>query len=856
MSNNPKIQKKEDPKKVEDKPTKKGFAAFVSDITPTNAMQYVPPHDKTGKRKTMSLAYVDVPRFDREKKAEECFAYETGEYLRKKLLTGKLIKFETVQEHQDEVKAVVPIVGKENVIVSLLERGYVVLRQSVKAPELYVRAEEKAKNNKVGIHADNCVELCKKRPEKPFVNETEAQKLIGKTVNGFVKKIESPAIFHIEMENRKTFIINLTGVNQMLRRDKNAFRWILDEDGENAMEHCRKYFFKRDVSVEVREARNGKMYGVVRQDKKDIAEDLLKNGFVVCARIDNLPENLKQCYEKAEKEAKREQRARWTDFDQALEDRILAERAEKIKKLEDRKKNCNVIAGAEVKRIGKNYIEIVKGGEKYNINFASVRFLTYQDEKKNDLVIFRIRECIRKQIVGKAFQCKEAYREKIGEKENVFYDVYAGGRNICLNLIKEGLVFVNKQRDEFKRSFDYERLEEAQKEAEKYKEVQVKMIEKEEKKRQKDVYIGKEPSCVLEKIVSPVKFVVYIPEKDVRMRVALRGCRVPRDDENVELKKFLNTGKDFIRENVGLNEVSVKFVSLEKEEFLCDISCKKFDFAEQLIDNGYVMFVGKDAPNERIELMKENGEKIWKFFVRKPREEKVEKPVIVRPKREHPKEIKFNEEFKIYITGYDGMDVYYYDSAADATFIEELSNKMKGVKRGKVDVSEGARCIVNVKDKFYRATIIEPVPSAYVVKCTDTGAVVVCGKNKLKPIPEEIEKFVAPKELRQITLIGLKTPVRGKHEEYEMSINAVAAFYNKEADVFKCTFGEKSFAKIIVDGVCINKKLVEEGLAVLNKSFRDESAWGKEMFAAQENARENHANMWKYGEFYDDEEKQ
>ena len=862
MSNNPKIQKKDDSKKVEDKPEQKpkqGFSAFVTEITFSNAMVYAPQNDKSGKKRTMSLAYVDVPRFDREKKLEECFAYETGEYLRKKLLTGKLIKFETIQENQGEVKAVVPFVRKENIIVSLLEKGYVVLRQSVKAPEIYVKAETKAKTEKVGVHHDNCVEICKKRPEHYLVNEKEAQELVGKTVSGFIKKIEAPGVYHIEMENRKAFIVHLAAVNQMLRREN--FKYILDEDGEDAMEHCRKYFYKRDVTVEVREAKNGKLLGVVRQDKKDIAEDLLRNGFVVCAKLEGYPESIKQAYEKAEKEAKKGKNARWTDFDQALEDKIIAEKAEKLRKLEDRKKNCKVISGAEVKRIGK-YIEIVKDGERYNVNLASVRFIMRQNKQAEELVMFRIKEVIRKQIVGKKFECKEAYRETIGEgekaRENVFYDVYAGGRNICLNLFKEGLVTLIRERDEFKRSFDYERFEEMQKQNIKYKETPIRMIEKEEKIKNKDIYIGTAPNCVLESIVAPNKFVIYLPERDVRMRVALKGCRIPRDDQNEELQKFLRTGKDFIRNAVGLNEVTVYFAQIEKGEFLCDITCKKFNFAEQLIENGYVMYIGKEAPNEKVDIMREAQDKIWKFQTqRKPRdEEEKPKPVVVRPKREFIKEIKFDEGKNVYITGYDGNDIYYYDNAEDAAYIEELNTKMKGLKKGKIEEKEGAKCIVDVKGKFYRAMIIAPVPTAFVIKCIDTGAVIVCGKNKLKPMPEEIEKFEAPKKIQQITLVGLKTPVRGKHEEFETSINAVAGYYNKEGKLYTCVFGETPYAKVIVGEVCINKMLVEEGLAVLNKSFKDNSEWGKEMFAAQEAAREKHTNMWTYGEFYDDEERE
>ena len=42
---------------------------------------------------------------------------------------------------------------------------------------------------------------------------------------------------------------------------------------------------------------------------------------------------------------------------------------------------------------------------------------------------------------------------------------------------------------------------------------------------------------------------------------------------------------------------------------------------------------------------------------------------------------------------------------------------------------------------------------------------------------------------------------------------------------------------------------------MVKRTFRDNSEFGKAMFAAQEAAREQHLNIWRYGEVAFDDEK-
>ncbi|EKE39439.1 hypothetical protein ENUP19_0018G0034 [Entamoeba nuttalli] len=852
-------QKKDLSKKVEKKPEsepkkeKKTFTAFVAKVKSNNSL--VLSSKKDDKKSTVVLAYVDLPRYDTKEKKEEAFAYECNEILRKKLVTGKEVKFEIVSEHEGIPKAVVPFVKKENVVCTLIENGYASLKIKGKGKEFsqYFDAEQKAKDSHKGIFNDDMTKIAKKRPENIFFNEKETSELKGKTVQGYIKRVEAPSHYIIEDTNRRRFKVVLYGVNQMLRYNTEKDMFDFDDDARDAMKYINRYFNQRDVTVKVIETSQRVAYAELSVEKKDVAEELLRSGFVVCSKLENATEEIKQKYQAAEKEAKKEKKARWTEFDQAAEDAIIAKRQQKLKELEDRRKNAKIISGAEIIYIG-NHIKAKKGNEEYNIHLASVRPVFKKNDKEfNDLVQFRIKECLRKLIVGKKFEAKECYKRSFTKEdktfEEIFYDVYASGKNVAITLIKEGLVVLEKTRDEFYQSFDYKILSETPKGE--YKEKAVTQYPAEKRESIKDVFLNNSFNCIVERVINVCKYVIYIPEKDCRMTVVLSHCRIPRDDENEELKKFNEESKAAVRALFGLNEVTVDFREFFKGNFCVDILSKKFDLCDVVLSKAYAQFAGRDIP-ENIAEMKENQEGIYKFAgAKKEGESKPVRPVKV--VKEVHREIKFGEGKNVYITGFDGSMIYYYEKAADAKFIDELSNKLKKCNKGSVEQKDGQKCVVEIKGVQYRAIITKAVPTANVVKCIDTGAVIVCGKNKLKPLKEEFENIEVT--VKSIALAGIKTLVRGKDVDFDAMISAVSAFFNKEATMFVATINDKEVAKVIVGDVCINTMLIQEGLSTLDRFFNDSSEWGRAMTNAQSAAKDKHLNVWRYGEIEDEEEK-
>jgi len=586
----------------------------------------------------------------------------------------------------------------------------------------------------------------------------------------------------------------------------------------------------------------------------------LKRGFVVCPSKITYSEEIKQKYTAAEKEAKKSHAARWTDFDQAEEDRILAEQQKRRQEIEDRIKNAPIVKG-EVLQIGK-VIKVKAGEKEFRINLASVAPIFKQnDEKYNDLVHFRIKEVLRKALVGKKnVEFKEAYKitheNKKGEKvTDIYYDAYSGKKNVAFALIENGLVTIRKQQNVFERSFDYEEMMKLTKGQYDNKPVTFYKAGDELKKK----YEGVTTECIIERVYNPVHFLIYIPKDDTRMTVNLDHCRIPRDEENKEkLEKFIEEATKNVKSLFGIAPVDIEFTRISKKNDTwsvnCEIFVKKTNLVDYVLKHGFAMPFGG---YEKIDIseLKENQEQIYQFG--KKHEPKEERKPKERVKKEVVHELKFSEGKNVYVVGFDGLRIYYYEQASDAEYLKELCQQLRALPKGPIEMKEGNNCIVEIKGVQYRGKILAVAQGANTIQCVDTGLVCICGKGKMKPITEEFAKKEFKKP-QSIALCGIK-PLGKEHQMFKTMMEEVSKFFNKEATIYVNTLGDKEnvreTVKVMFGEECLNVHLLRQGLSTIDRFFNDNSKWGAEMKEAQELAHKEFLNIYKFGEIEDEEEK-
>ncbi|KAL7722276.1 TNase-like domain-containing protein [Entamoeba marina] len=848
-----KTQKKDSSKKVtqkeehkdEIKETKK--ISFVAHVKKVISGDRFVIQQKNKPEETVSLAHVIAPRLYKEK--EEKYFFESMNFLRKKII-GKEVKLvvQNVSNYNNQ-KRVIPFAAKENILLTMISEGYVFLTQKHgEGMQNYIAAAKKAEEQKKGFHnGTNAI----KKPERVHFNEKELKDMVGKTFTGYISRVSAPSEYVITTPERKEVNVKLFGVNQMLSFDSKNNRYIFDEDGTDAMKYINKLYFQRDVTVKVIKYQKS-IYALIQVEKKEINEELLKNGFVVLRqKDDSYTEEIKQRFEKAEKIAKKGKLARWTDFDQAIEDEIIAKRLKVAKDLEDRKNNAEVFQG-EVESISHGFIRVKKGKEVVRVNFASVLAIKSKDEALNTISSFRYREAIRKIVAGKKVECKQAYKfeEVVDGKDFVknYYDVYVNKKNIAVQLLEQGVVKFNANQNPFKQSFDYKLLQNTKagelntKEIKEYRDV----IDKD---KVKNLFLNNEFKAVVVAVITPIRYLVYIPEKDCQLVVSLMHCKLPFKDISQEFKEFNNQSKQTIRQLIGFSEVTVDFQEYYKGNFQVEIRFNRIHLSDYVLTNAMAMVIGRNVVHEAAEDAKDTGKGVYKFATTTSNE-KQPKTFEKRERKPREEAVKFNAERKAFISGFDGSKIYFYDNAEQLKKIDELSSKMKTVKKGQVKEQDGVKCIVDYKNKLYRAQIIRAVPTANEVKCIDTGVLVICGKNRLRPITSEFESIEFP--INSVGLVGIDT-LKQSDVDFTSMCNAVSEFYGSEA-VIETTGTEIPLARITVGDVCINTTLLSKGLSTLTKYFKDQTKWGTEMIAAQDEAKENHLSIWRYGEIQDEEE--
>jgi len=173
-----------------------------------------------------------------------------------------------------------------------------------------------------------------------------------------------------------------------------------------------------------------------------------------------------------------------------------------------------------------------------------------------------------------------------------------------------------------------------------------------------------------------------------------------------------------------------------------------------------------------------------------------------------------------------------------------MENKLGSIKKTQFKGKEGEQCVVEINKKFYRAKFIKENTGANLVQLTDTGSYKILGKNRIKNINEDDK--VTESKIKCIELTSI-VPEKYGELEFELMLKEVQQLCNKEATL-EIESGNKEAGRIIIDGECLSTFLVKRGYAYVQFGFKDNDTWGVNITKAQEEAKESHLNIWKFGD--------
>jgi len=474
--------------------------------------------------KRISLNYITAPKLARAptdsgaggSTVDEPYAFETREYLRKKLVGREIsytIDFEIPQSHRLMCTV---YLGKdketgENIIESLLSEGLVELRQQTGARandakyQRLVIIDEQAKANKRGRYSDQLAEVHIRNMKwtldnpKQFVEEHKNLAPLDAIVE-FVR--DGNTVRCLLLPSYYWVIIQLSGVKcPMTKREGGATNEASEPFAEEAKQYVETRLLQRQVKVTLEGVNNQNLVGTLLHPNGNIALHLLKEGLAKCVdwSLNLLQPGWREKYRATEKHAKDNRLRIWQNYV-----------APSNPADNDNHSNSHGTTGSANTSNGKSTDPTLKGYQAKVLEVINGDALTIRDLRDNKIkkiylssvraprvadlqpkndennptanrpvikrplyeipYLFDARELLRKRLVGKTVRVVTDYVQPASSEypEKVCCTVYAGNVNLGEALISKGLAkAVRHRQDDEQRSSCYDDLLTAEQQADK-----------------------------------------------------------------------------------------------------------------------------------------------------------------------------------------------------------------------------------------------------------------------------------------------------------------------------------------------------------------------------------------------------
>ena len=377
-------------------------------------------------------------------------------------------------------------------------------------------------------------------------------------------------------------------------------------------------------------------------------------------------------------------------------------------------------------------------------------------------------------------------------------------------------------------------------------------------------------SAVVEYVFTPSRFKLAVPKESVYISFALAGIRTPAaKDAQGETDKNFQLALQYVRSRILQHTVRIEVETLDRgDNFLGSVFHGKSNLAVDLLKDGLaevVDFSARKSPHSQ-ELFaaeaeaKTNKRGIWENYVPLANEEKTAVTADSSEAVEQPADGK--ELVAVSVTEIEDANDFYVHFVGDKG-VEFVESKLReygesvSEQTNEYRPQSGGVCAGQFNDgNWYRVRVEGAYGDDYRVFFLDYGNHDMLGGDKLRPLPAELAKI--PALAHHATLAAISAP---KGEDYRES--AALAFNDM-------VWGQELLAKVeLVDfnkvlhltlhhessPVSINKQLLRDGNARVAArpagKLRDLVG---ELREHEEFAKQNHYNVWEYGDVSDEEE--
>ncbi|KAJ8007204.1 hypothetical protein DPEC_G00115110 [Dallia pectoralis] len=832
---------------------------------------------------------------------DEPYAFQAREFLRK-MLIGKEVCF-TV-----EVKTVLGreygmvYLGRdttgENIAESLVKEGLAnVRREGIRGnnPDQarLCDLEDQAKASKKGLWAEggasNTVRDLKYTIDNPrnFVDS-----LHQKPVNAVIEHVRDGSMVRaLLLPDCYLVTVMLSGIKCPTFKREPEGTETPEPFAAEAKFFTESRLLQRDVQIILESCPNQVILGTILHPNGNITELLLREGFARC--VDWSMAVYTQGAEKlraAEKSAKERKVRIWKDY--------VAPTANLDQK--DRQFVAKVMQVVNADAITVK----LNSGEYKTIHLSSIRPPRIEGEEKNkdkdkrfrplyDIpYMFEAREFMRKKLIGKKVNVTVDYiRAATTASESSTIPAFAertcatvsiGGINIAEALVSKGLATVIRYRqDDDQRSSHYDELLAAEARAIKNgkglhskKEVPIHRVAdisgETQKAKQFLPFLQRagRSEAVVEYVFSGSRLKLYMPKETCLITFLLAGIECPRGSRNIPgnpqvAEPFSDEAMAFTKELVLQREVEVEVESMDKAgNFIGWLHIEGVNLSVALVENALskVHFTAERSSYFKTlscgeEAARLRKDKIWANYEEKP----VEELVPVTEEKERAANYR-----AVYVTEITDTMHFYTQDVETGTQLDNLMETMRSeiATQPPVEGSYAARrgdyCIAKFADgEWYRARVEKVESPAKVhVFYIDYGNREVVPSTRLAVIPPDFSTRTLAAQATEYAFAYIQVPqdedVRAEVvDNLVRDIQNTQCLLNVEYSGATCPHVTLQFADS-KDDVGLN--LVKEGMVMVD--VRKEKHLQKmvmEYLNGQDSAKSSRLNIWRYGDFRDDD---
>uniref|UniRef100_A0A671LCW0 Staphylococcal nuclease domain-containing protein 1 n=1 Tax=Sinocyclocheilus anshuiensis TaxID=1608454 RepID=A0A671LCW0_9TELE len=648
---------------------------------------------------------------------------------------------------------------------------------------------------------------------------------------------------------------------------------------------------QRDVQIILESCPNQVILGTILHPNGNITELLLKEGFARC--VDWSMAVYTQGAEKlraAERSAKERKVRIWKDY--------VAPTANLDQK--DRQFVAKVMQVMNADAI----VVKLNSGEYKTIHLSSIRPPRLEGEEKNkdkdkrfrplyDIpYMFEAREFLRKKLIGKKVNVTVDYIRAATSAmetggipafpERTCATVTIGGINIAEALVSKGLATVIRYRqDDDQRSSHYDELLAAEARAIKNgkglhskKEVPIHRVAdisgETQKAKQFLPFLQRagRSEAVVEYVFSGSRLKLYMPKETCLITFLLAGIECPRGSRNMPggmqvAEPYSEEATIFTKELVLQREVEVEVESMDKAgNFIGWLHIEGVNLSVALVDNALskVHFTAERSSYYKTllsaeETARQSKEKLWANYEEKPKEE------VAQLTEEKERVAKYRAVYVTEIT--DGLHFYAQD-VETGTKLESLMESMRGEIAAQPPVEgsfaprRGDFCIAKFGDgEWYRARVEKVESPAKVhVFYIDYGNREILSSTRLAALPPAFSTRTLPPQATEYTFAFIQVPQdedarTDAVDSMVRDIQNTQCLLNVEYSGAVCPHVTLQFTDSKDD---VGLGLVKEGLVMVD--VRKEKHLQKmvtEYLNGQESAKSARLNIWRYGDFRDDD---